>query len=75
MLDSGGKSISFRSSERLYGRIFRLVQAGDSHLSDGVFADYNPVSRTSDLHTTRTVGSRNMPFGERSSENSTDVRT
>lgn len=73
--DSGGKSVLVRSSERLYGWIFRLVQAGNSHLSDRFFADYNSVSRTSDLHTTRTVGSRNMPFGERSSENSTDVRT
>ncbi len=62
--DSGGKSVPFRSPERLYGRIFRLVQAGHCDLSDGVFADYNPVSRTSDVHPTRSAGGWNLPCGK-----------
>ena len=58
----------------MQGRIFRLVQASHCDLSDRFFADYNPVSWTSDLHSARFVSGRNMPFGERSPENSTDVR-
>lgn len=58
----------------MQGRIFRLVQAGHCDLSDRIFADYNPVSWTFNLHSARFAGSRNMPFGERSPEDSTDVR-
>lgn len=69
------KPVYVQRSEGLYRRILRLVQTSDSHLSDGVFADYNFVRWTADLHSARASCCGDMSCGKRSPKNRPDVRT
>jgi len=68
-----GKSVSFWSSERLHRRILQLVQAGHCDLSDGIFADNDTLSRTADLHSTRSACGWYLLVGNGSSEDCADV--
>ena len=74
MPDSCRELVYVRSSEGLYRRILQLVQAGHSHLPDGVFADNDIVYRTSDVHSAPITCCGDMPVGKRSAEDSSDVR-
>ena len=73
--DSSGKSISVRRSEGLYRRFLRLVQAGNCNLSDSFFADHYPLSRTVKLYAASTVINWNLPVGNGSAKDCSDVRT
>ena len=71
--DCCGKSVSFWHSERLHGRFLQLVQTSYCHLSDGVFADNDTLSRTADLHSARSACGGNLLVGNGSSEDCADV--
>ena len=73
MSDCCGKSVSFWSSERLHRLILQLVQAGHCDLSDGIFADNDTLSRTADLHSTRSACGWYLLVGNGSSEDCADV--
>ena len=73
MSDSCGELVYVRSSEGLHRRILQLVQAGHSHLPDGVFADNDIVYRTSDVHSARSACGGNLLVGNGSSEDRADV--
>lgn len=75
MSNCSGKSVSVRHSERLYGRILKLVQASDSDLFNGVFADNDPLSWIAYLHSARSAGGGNLFVGGESYENCADVWT
>ena len=66
-------AVSFWHSERLHGRFLQLVQTSYCHLSDGVFADNYPLSRTADLHSARSACGGNLLVGNGSSEDRADV--
>lgn len=69
------KSVSVRSSEGLHGRILQLVQASDSGLFNGVFADNDPLPWIVYLHSARSAGGGNLFVGGESFENCADVWT
>lgn len=70
-----GSLYMFGSSERIYRRILQLVQASIRYLSDGIFADYNSLPRTADLHSAPITGNRNLFVCNGSSENRAVIRT
>ena len=71
--DSCRELVYVRSSEGLHRRLLQLVQAGHSHLPVGVFADNDTLSRTADLHSTRSACGWYLLVGNGSSEDCADV--
>ena len=55
MSDSSGKYIYDRHSQRLYRRLFKLVQTSDIDLSYSLFADCDTLSRIADLHSAPSI--------------------
>ena len=63
MPDSCRELVYVRGSEGLHRRLLQLVQAGHSHLPDGVFADNDLVYWTSDVHSAPIACGRDMSVG------------
>ena len=59
--NSSGKYIYDRHSQRLYRRLFKLVQTSDSDLSYSLFADCDTLSRIADLHSAPSYCSGHLP--------------